>query len=157
MTVCALLATSLAAGGPSPDPVPDVRAIEPAGLGAGAGDFHLLDAQWTTAHIHEKGVVGAVDTGLVVTYLAPKGRNPYSTKDWIGIYPKGKLNKSDRIDWDWVCPNEESRCLAAGAAAVPAGDNGMRSGQTYTVAYWLDGMEESAGSPAATIEYVVPW
>lgn len=120
-------------------------------------EYLLLDAVWTTAHIAEKGITRAKDTGLIVTYLTPAGRNPYTRKDWIGIYRQGGLTKSSRIDWDWVCPNQEHRCKSLGAAAIPAGDDGMESGKTYTIAYWTDDATETSGTPAATMSYVVSW
>ncbi|MFF5287038.1 hypothetical protein [Streptomyces sp. NPDC013171] len=124
-----------------------------------AGDKYILtDAMWTTAHVYQKGaLIGTSDTGLVVTYLTPAGRVPSSHGDWIGIYEKGQLDTGHRIDWDWVCPNEHERCLSHGSAVVPAGDDGMRPGATYTVAYWADDAKESSGTPVATIDYVVPW
>ncbi|MCW5254319.1 MULTISPECIES: hypothetical protein [unclassified Streptomyces] len=130
------------------------------GLAAGShpsDGFDIIDATWTTAHIIEKGILHAKDTGLVVTYLAPAGRNPGQRGDWVGIYEQGQLDTQHRRDWDWVCPNEHARCMAYGAAAIPAGDDGLQSGRTYTVAYWADGANESSGAPAATIDYVVPW
>ncbi|MFI0928386.1 hypothetical protein ACH4TP_31380 [Streptomyces sp. NPDC021012] len=118
--------------------------------------FILVDALWTTAHIREKGVLQALDTGLVVTYITPTGRVPANNKDWIGIYEKGQLDTGHRIDWDWVCRSAE-RCTSHGSAAIPAGDDGMLPGKMYTVAYWADGAKESDGPPVATIDYVVPW
>ncbi|MFD3651607.1 hypothetical protein ACFWVT_08065 [Streptomyces cyaneofuscatus] len=130
------------------------------GLAAHSGstnEFSILDATWTTAHIREKGIEHAKDTGLVVTYLAPVGRNPGEQSDWIGIYEHGLLDKAHRKDWDWACPNEHNRCMAYGAAAIPAGDDGLEPGKTYTVAYWANDASESDGTPVATIDYVVPW
>ncbi|MFT2014343.1 hypothetical protein ACMA1D_00630 [Streptomyces sp. 796.1] len=120
--------------------------------------FDIIDATWTTAHIRQKGLNwNPKDTGLVVTYLAPVGRNPGTEGDWVGIYERGKLDKEHRKDWDYVCPNEHNRCMSYGAAAVPAGNDGLRSAATYTVAYWKGGTSESSGAPVATINYVVPW
>ncbi|MFD3729243.1 hypothetical protein [Streptomyces sp. NPDC058671] len=119
--------------------------------------YSIIDATWTTAHIHQKGVLGGYDTGLVVTYLAPVGRNPSANSDWVGIYEQGRLDKAHRKDWDWVCPNEHERCTDYGSAVVPAGNDGILPGATYTVAYWADGASEGSDTPVATMEYVVPW
>ncbi|MCM2390517.1 hypothetical protein [Streptomyces albipurpureus] len=138
----------------------EAEAIGPRGGAAAAvpgSEYFLLAAVWTTAHIAEKGIAQGKDTGLIVTYLAPAGRNPSTRKDWIGIYQRGNLTKSGRVDWDWVCPNQENRCKSFGAAAIPAGDDGMESGKTYTIAYWTDDATEATGTPAATLEYVVSW
>ncbi|MER0241066.1 hypothetical protein AAHZ94_03320 [Streptomyces sp. HSW2009] len=62
-------------------------------------------------------------------------------EDWIGIYEHGTLDKAHRKDWDYICPNEHNRCMSYGAAAVPAGDDGLRPAATYTVAYWKGGAE----------------
>ncbi|WP_197991476.1 hypothetical protein [Streptomyces pactum] len=143
-------------GGRSGDP--EDRRTVPVAASADGGGFALLDATWTTAHIDQKGIhLNPKDTGLVVTYLAPVGRNPGSHDDWVGIYERDRLDKAHRKDWDWVCPNEPERCMSYGAAVVPAGNDGLESGRTYTVAYWTDGASESSGTPAATIDYVVPW
>ncbi|MFF2040463.1 hypothetical protein ACFVVX_08555 [Kitasatospora sp. NPDC058170] len=140
-------------------PGPEGRRMTAAAGGTATVGFHLLDAAWTTADIIEKGIhpFNPADTGLVVMYLAPPGRNPKANNDWVGIYKQGQLNSSARIDWDYVCPNDEARCASFGAAVIPAGDNGMQSGQTYTVAYWEGGKTESNSAPLATLEYVVPW
>ncbi|MFD4997953.1 hypothetical protein [Streptomyces buecherae] len=124
----------------------------------GSTHFDILDATWTTAHIDQKGIhLNPKDTGLVLTYLAPVGRNPGERGDWVGIYEKGRIDKAHRKDWDWVCPNEHARCMDYGAAVIPAGDDGLLSAATYTVAYWAGGTSEGNGTPAATIDYVVPW
>ncbi|MBT2376005.1 hypothetical protein AMK21_21875 [Streptomyces sp. CB00316] len=138
----------------------NTQKLQRTSLAASSGstsEFSILDATWTTAHIREKGITNAKDTGLVVTYLAPVGRNPAKQGDWIGIYEHGRLEKAHRKDWDWVCPNEHDRCMAYGAAAIPAGDDGLEPGKTYTVAYWANDASESNGTPVATIDYVVPW
>ncbi|MFD3729244.1 hypothetical protein [Streptomyces sp. NPDC058671] len=129
----------------------------PAGMGAQEGDFTLFEPTWTTAHIHQKGVLGGHDTGLVVTYAGPLGRHPGGEGDWVGIYEKGQLSKDQRKDWDWVCPNEQERCMSFGSAIIPAGDDGLESGKTYTAAYWTGSASESGRSPAVTIDFVVPW
>ncbi|MGW5678239.1 hypothetical protein ACWEV4_24705 [Streptomyces sp. NPDC003860] len=137
---------------------PDPGRIALAAAQSDATEFTIVDATWTTAHIHQKGIHFApYDTGLVVTYMAPSGRNPSTHKDWVGIYEHGRLDRAHRVDWDWVCPNEPGRCTDYGSAVIPAGNDGLRSGATYTVAYWPDDASESSGSPAATIDFVVPW
>ncbi|MGC5342446.1 hypothetical protein ACPXCE_08005 [Streptomyces sp. DT24] len=140
------------------DSGPEVRSVMPAAISADGNGFAILDATWTTAHIDQKGInISPKDTGLVVTYLAPAGRKPSDHDDWVGIYERNLIDTSHRKDWDWVCPNEPQRCMSYGSAVVPAGDDGLESGRTYTVAYWANGASESSGSPVATIEYVVPW
>ncbi|MFT2014342.1 hypothetical protein ACMA1D_00625 [Streptomyces sp. 796.1] len=130
----------------------------PAGMGDREGEFVLFEPVWTTAHIYQKGINNvAHDTGLVVSYVGPTGRNPHVEEDWIGIYEYGKLDKEHRKDWDYVCPNEKERCKAFGSAIVPAGNDGLESGKKYTVAYWLGSKGESGRAPAVTIDYVVPW
>ncbi|MBB4986940.1 MULTISPECIES: hypothetical protein [Streptomyces] len=125
-----------------------------------SGGFALDEPTWTTAHINEKGFhpfLTGKDTGLVVPYMAPSGWNPNRRGDWIGIYEKDQLDTAHRIDWDYVCPNEPTRCMSFGAAIIPAGNNGMVSGKVYTVAYWANGAKESNGRPMARVDYVVPW
>ncbi len=130
----------------------------PAGQGAREGEFMLYEPVWTTAHVYQKGLNDPpYDTGLVVSYITPLGRNPGKQGDWVGIYEKGQLDKAHRKDWDWVCPNEHARCKSFGSAIVPAGNDGLESGKTYTVAYWTDDASESSGRPAVTVDYVVPW
>ncbi|MGC5342447.1 hypothetical protein PZB75_08440 [Streptomyces sp. AM 4-1-1] len=137
---------------------PEVERAGPAGMGTREGEFTLFEPTWTTAHIYQKGInVPEYDTGLVVSYIGPAGRNPGEHDDWVGIYEQGRLDTSHRKDWDWVCPNEHERCKSFGSAIVPAGNDGLESGKTYTVAYWLDRASESSGTPAVTIDYVVPW
>ncbi|GGU80070.1 hypothetical protein GCM10010275_13460 [Streptomyces litmocidini] len=123
-------------------------------------DFMLLEPTYTTAQIHQKGLnIPDDDTGVVVPYYGPLGWNPgaQKNKDWIGIYEKGQLDAAHRIDWDWVCPNEIGKCASFGAAVVPAGNDGLASGKTYTVAYWVGAANESKGRPAATVDFVIPW
>ncbi|MBH5338298.1 hypothetical protein IHE55_27330 [Streptomyces pactum] len=140
---------------PSP---PRTERAAPAAMAVPEGTFALFEPVWTTAHIYQKGLNSPpYDTGLVVSYVGPAGWNPEKHGDWIGIYEQGRLEKAHRKDWDWVCPNEPERCMSFGSAIVPAGNDGLESGKTYTVAYWADGASEGSGHPAATIDYVVPW
>ncbi|MER5766339.1 hypothetical protein [Streptomyces sp. NPDC001985] len=141
------------------EPAPQrTEAALPAGMGTQEGEYTLFEPTWTTAHISQKGLNAVQhDTGLVVQYAGPLGRNPGQRSDWIGIYEQGRLEKAHRKDWDWVCPNEHSRCKWFGSAIIPAGDDGLVSGRTYTVAYWTDDASESSGKPAVTVDFVVPW
>ncbi|MER5766338.1 hypothetical protein [Streptomyces sp. NPDC001985] len=145
---------------PSAEPsgTADPQRVALAAARADGTDFTIVDATWTTADIHQKGLhLTPYDTGLVVTYMAPSGRNPSAHKDWVGIYEKGRIDRAHRVDWDWVCPNEPNRCTDYGSAVIPAGDDGLRSGATYTIAYWPNDASEAGGPPAATIDFVVPW
>ncbi|MFD3651606.1 hypothetical protein ACFWVT_08070 [Streptomyces cyaneofuscatus] len=136
----------------------EVKNVSPAGMGVREGEFVLYEPVWTTAHIIQKGLhLRDFDTGLVVSYVGPPDRNPGKQGDWVGIYERGQLDKAHRKDWDWVCPNEHDRCKSFGSAVIPAGNDGLESGKTYTVAYWTDRSDESSGKPAVTIEYHVPW
>jgi hypothetical protein len=138
----------------------DGKKPAPAATSAAAADldkdYYLLDAFWTTGHI-STGVGGY--PGLVVPYLAPAGRNPYTQKDWIGIYQKGREALDSPIYWDWVCPNDEAKCKSFGAAALGVGNSLMESGKTYTIAYWRDesNWPGTQATRVATIDFVVPW
>ncbi|MEV6123977.1 hypothetical protein AB0M23_26300 [Streptomyces sp. NPDC052077] len=154
----AVLGTQLLVSAAQGRETPRVEEAGPAGVGEWEGAFMLYEPVWTTAHIYQKGLnIPEADTGLVVSYVGPAARNPGKQGDWIGIYEHGRIDKAHRKDWDWVCPNEHARCMSFGSAIVPAGNDGLESGKKYTIAYWLDDASESSGTPAVTVDYVVPW
>ncbi|MEU0987348.1 hypothetical protein [Streptomyces sp. NPDC005953] len=133
-------------------------AVLPAAAATSKG-FHLTDALWTTAHIRNgRGVIPGTgyDTGVVVSYISPANRNPETQRDWIGIHPHGNVTHGNKIDWDWVCPNENDRCTSFGAAAIGAGSTRIKRGEKYTIAYWRDEPVIGEGTVVATIDFVAP-
>ncbi|TJZ54646.1 hypothetical protein FCH28_12965 [Streptomyces piniterrae] len=89
---------------------------------------------WYQSHIN----------GVSVTWVAPSGRDPYNTWDWIEILD----SNGKRVTWDWACGN--ANCGAYGSTLI---DAKLTKGAEYRALYYSDGGRVTKGTLQAEFEF----